>query len=180
LSLQHGDTPGALESLWRAREKGADQARVECARACSLHVLGADLGECLAAYRVAVALNPQNAPLKLNLSQLLFIRRDDAEANKQLQQALQAGLDDSALLEAEFYQLAHTAAEPAPVLRDVQERLARGVRLRWNVLPNIERLRGEHPRKADLLEIVRRVMLGEQDPTVLEQVLAEWPANPKA
>jgi tetratricopeptide (TPR) repeat protein len=176
LSLVHGEGPAALESLRRARERGADQARVECALACGLHISGADVGECLAAYQVAVALNPQNAALKLDLSQLLFLRQDDDEANRQLQEALRIGLDDGAMLEARFYQLAHTAADPASVLQDAKERLGRGVRLKWNVLPNIERVRTERAQKADLLEIVHKGMLGEQDPAALAQVLADWPA----
>jgi len=175
LSLLHGEAPAALESLTRAREKGADQAKVESAFACGLHMAGADLGECLAAYRVAVALNPQNAALKLNLSQLLFLRRDDGEAIRQLQEALRGGLDDDAMLEAAFYQLAHTAAEPAPVIREVADRLARGVRLHWNVLPNIERVRKEQPQRASLLEILREVMLGRQAATVLDTLAAKWP-----
>jgi len=172
--LIHGEGPAALENLRRAREKGADQARVECAFACGLHMAGADVGECLAAYQVAVALNPQNAALRLNLTQLLFLRRDDDEANRQLHEALRGGLDDGAMLEAAFYQLAHTAAEPAPVFRDVAERLARGVRLRWNVLPNIERVRKDEPQKAALLEIVRKVMVGEQEPAILDKMAANW------
>jgi Flp pilus assembly protein TadD len=175
LGLLHGEAPAALESLRRAREKGADQAKVECAFACGLHMVGAGLGECLAAYQVAVALNPQNAALQLNLSQLLFLRGDDDEANRRLQEALPDGLDDGAMLEAAFYQLAHTPAEPGPVIRDVAERLARGVRLNWNVLPNIERVGKEQPKKAALLEIVRKVMIGEQTPAVLDQVAAKWP-----
>ena len=176
LSLLHGEAPAALEALRRAREKGADQAKVECAFACGLHMAGGDLGECLGAYRVAVSLNPQNAALKLNLSQLLFLRGDDGEASGYLQEALRGGLDDGAMLEAAFYQLAHTAAEPVPLIRDVTERIARGVRLNWNVLPNIELVRREQPRKAALLEIVRKVMLGQQKPVVLDEVAANWPA----
>jgi len=173
--LLHGEAAAALESFARAREKGADQAKVECAFACGLHIAGGDLGECLAAYQVAVALNPQNAALKLNLSQLLFLRRDDGEANSQLQEALRGGLDDGAMLEAAFYQLAHTAAEPAPLFRDVAQRLAGGVRLNWNVFPNIDLVRKEQPQKAALLEIVRKVMIGEEAAAVLEKMAGKWP-----
>jgi hypothetical protein len=70
--------------------------------------------------------------------------------------------------------LAHTAAEPVPLIRDVTERLARGVRLNWNVLPNIELVRKEQPQKAARLEIVRKVMIGEQKSVVLDKVAADW------
>jgi Flp pilus assembly protein TadD len=180
LTLQHGDASQAVGNLRLAREKGADQARVECALACALHIVGADVGECLAAYQVAVALNPNNAALKLNLAQLLFLRRDDQEAIKQLQDALRIGLDEDAMLEAKFYQLAHTPADPASLLQDVAERIARGVRLSWNVLPNIERVRAEQAQKADLLESVRKVMIGEQPPATFARVLRDWPTAPRS
>jgi Flp pilus assembly protein TadD len=175
LGLIHGEASAALESIRLAREKRGDQAKVEAAFACGLHIVGAEVGECLAAYQVAVALNPQNGALKLNLSQLLFLQRDKQEALKQLQDAIRSGLDEGAMLEAAFYQLAHTAADPTPIVREVAERLARGTRLRWNVLPNIECVRNEEPQKAALLETVRRVMLGEEGPAALEHIASKWP-----
>jgi Tfp pilus assembly protein PilF len=72
-----------LESLvdYRtAREKGADQARVEVGYSCALQMSGAPVGECIAAYRTAIALNPDNAALRLNLAQLLFIKPVSGEA----------------------------------------------------------------------------------------------------
>jgi hypothetical protein len=55
---------------------------------------------------VAIVLNPANPSLRLNVAQLLFIKGDDLEANKQLQEALRLRLGDSAQLEAQFYELA--------------------------------------------------------------------------
>jgi hypothetical protein len=87
------------------------------------------------------------------------------------------GLNESAQLEAQFYQLAHTSAEPAAILRATDECLSHGARLQWNVLPNIERVKEVHPEKAALLDAVRKVMAGEQDRPALEQVLADWPSG---
>ena len=84
------------------------------------------------------------------------------------------------MLEAKFYQLAHTAADPASLLQDVAERVARGVRLSWNVRPNIERVRAEQAQKADLLESVRKVMIGEQPLAAFATVLRDWPTAPRS
>lgn len=62
----------ALAAYRRARELGADQAAVEAGYACALHVSGAPLTECIAAYRTAIALNATNGGLRLNMAQLLF------------------------------------------------------------------------------------------------------------
>jgi len=48
-------------------------------------------------------------------------------------------------------------------------------RLRWNVRPNIARVKEVQPEKVTLLEGVCRVMAGEQDRAVLAQILANWP-----
>ncbi len=89
------------------------------------------------------------------------------------------GLDESAQLEAQFYQLAHTSAEPASILQATNEYLSRGAVLRWDVQKNIEKVRGRHAEKAILLETVYRVMAGKQDRVALAQVIANWPSNPK-
>lgn len=178
LSLLEGNASQALESFRHARDKGEEQAQVECGFACALHMSGAPIGDCVGAYRVAIGLNPQNAGLKLNLAQLLFLKNDDLQATRQLQEAMRIGLDESALLEAQFYQLAHTSAEPAAILRATNECLSHGARLRWNVRANIERVKEVHPEKAALLETVCRVMAGEQDRAALVQVLAHWPSSP--
>jgi len=179
LNLLAGNAKLALESFLRAREKGADQAQTESGYAIALHLSGAPVGECIAAYRVAMTLDKQNSNLRLNLAQLLFIKGDDQEAGKQLQEALRLGLDDSAKLEAQFYQLAHTFADPAAILRATEDCLSRGARLRWNVQQNIARVKDVHPEKVALLETVRRVMAGEKDRATLAQVLAKWPSSPK-
>src|ERR1700685_1156801 len=112
---------------------------------------GTPIGECLAAYRLAITLNPQNPSLKLNLAQLLFIKGDEWEASRQLQEALTLGLDESAQLEAQFYQLAHTSVDPAEILRSTSDCLSRGARLHWNVASNIEKIRQVQPERANLL-----------------------------
>jgi len=174
LNILNGAASEALEGLRRAREKGADQAGVEAGYAFALHVSGAPIGECIAAYRTAIALNPKNAPLKLNLAQLMFIRGDDAEANRQLLEAMRLGLDESAQLEAQFYLLSHTSSDPAAIFQTTKALLTRGARLRWNIRPNIEVVSRRDPHKAVLLELLSRVMAGERDPVFLDQVLARW------
>lgn len=177
LHLLEGNALEALVSFRRAREKGADQAQVEGRFACALHLSGAPVGDCIGAYRVAIALNPQNADLKLNLAQLLFLKGDDSQANTQLQEAMRMGLGESAQLEAQFYQLAHTFAEPASILKATDEYLSRGARLRWDVRANIEKVRVRHAERAKLLETVYKVMAGEQDRATLVQILAHWPSS---
>lgn len=103
LSLRDGNASEALEGFRRAREKGADQAAVEAGSAFALQLSGAPVGECIAAYRVAIGLNPEDGALRLNLAQLMFIKGDDKEANKLLLEAMRSGLDESAQLEAQFY-----------------------------------------------------------------------------
>lgn len=178
LSLLDGIALEALEGFQRAREKGADQARVEAGYACALQVSGAPIGECIAAYRVAITLNAANGALRLNLAQLMFIKgnkSDEAEASRQLHEAMRLGLDESAQLEAQFYFLSHTSSEPAEIFRTTKLLLTRGTRLRWNIQPNIETVRKLNPQKAALLELVSRVMAGEQNQLALDQVCAQWP-----
>ncbi len=175
LSLLNGDALEAVEGFRRAREKRADQAGVEAGYSVALQVSGAPIGECIAAYRVAIALNPENGPLRLNLAQVLFIKGDDKEANKRLHEAMRLSLDESAQLEAQFYLLSHTSSDPAGIFRTTKSLLARGARLRWTVRPNIETVRRHDAQKAALLELVSEVMKGERDQIFLDQILVRWP-----
>jgi Flp pilus assembly protein TadD len=175
LSLRDGNASEALEGFRRTREKGADPAALEAGYAVALQLSGAPIGECIAAYRAAIALNPEDGVLRLNLAQLMFIKGDDREANRLLAQAMRLGLDESAQLEAQFYLLSHTTSEPAEIVRVTKRLLTRGARLRWNVRPSIETLSRRDPQKAVLLELVSRVMAGEQHQALLNQVLARWP-----
>jgi Flp pilus assembly protein TadD len=177
LSLINGNALEALEDFRRAREQGADQPRVEVGYAFALQMSGASDGECIAAYHVAITLTPENGALRLNLAQLMFIKVDGPEANKQLQEAMSSGLDESAQLEAQFYLLAHTSSDPAVIFQTTKLLLTRGARLRWNVQPNIETVRRRDPKKAVRLELISKVMAGERDPVFLDQVLARWPRN---
>jgi hypothetical protein len=72
-------------------------------------------GECIAVNHVAITLTPENGTLRRNLAQLMFIKVDGPEANKQLREAMSSGLDESAQLEAQFYLLAHTSSDPAVI-----------------------------------------------------------------
>jgi Tfp pilus assembly protein PilF len=175
LSLLDGAALDALEDFRRAREKGANQAEVENGYAVALQMSGASVGECIAAYRVAITLNPENGALRLNLAQLMFIRGDHTEANRLLHDAMRLGLDASAQLEAQFYILAHNPSDPAVIFQMTKTLLTGGGRLRWDVGPNIEKVRQSDPQKAALLEIVSEVMKGERDQLFLDQALARWP-----
>jgi tetratricopeptide (TPR) repeat protein len=164
----------ALEDFRRAREKGAPEADVELGYAYALQMSGAPIGACIASYRAAIALNPRDGNLKLNLAQLLFVKCDNSEGNKLLQEALRIGLDDTAQLEAEFYLVAHTSADPQAVFQKTKSLLARGVRLGWDVQSNLDVIGQCDEEKATLLESVVAVMKGEQQPDILDHVLDRW------
>ncbi|HKY53917.1 MAG TPA: tetratricopeptide repeat protein, partial [Anaerolineales bacterium] len=91
LNLLDGKATEAVESFRRARETGADQADVEYYYAFALHMSGGPIRECIAAYHVAIALKPKDGALRLNLAQLLFVKGDDTEASRQLQEAIRLG-----------------------------------------------------------------------------------------
>jgi Flp pilus assembly protein TadD len=175
LSLSSGNAVEALDDLRRAREQGADRTGVEVHYAFALQMCGAPIGECIAAYFLAIQLAPKDGALKLNLAQLLFIKGDDPEANRQLREAMRSGLDEPAQLEVQFYLLAHTSSDPSVIFQTTKSLLTRGARLRWNVRPNIETVRQRDPQKAVFLELVSEVMAGERDQVCLDQVLARWP-----
>ncbi len=175
VSLLTGNASEALEGFQQAREKGAQEVEVEAGYACGLHLSGEPVGKCIAAYLGAIALNPENGALRLNLAQLMFIKGDDVDANKQLQEAMRLQLSDSAQLEAQFYLLAHTSSDPAKILRTAKSLLAQGALLGWNVRPNYERVGRRDPEKSALLELVSEVMAGERDQRFLDKVLARWP-----
>jgi Flp pilus assembly protein TadD len=174
LSLHDGNALEALEDFRRAREKGADPAAVEAGYAFALQVSGSPIGECIAAYRAAIGLNPEDGALMINLAQLMFIEGEDREANRLLLRAMRSGLDESAQLEAQFYLLSHTSSEPAEIVRVTKRLLNRGARLRWNVRPNIKAVSQRDPQKAVLLELVSQIMAGDQDQELLDQVIARW------
>jgi Tfp pilus assembly protein PilF len=177
LSLTSGSASEALELLRRARENQADQAAVEADYAFALHLSGASVGECIGAYLTAIALNPENGDLRLNLAQLLFIKGNDVEANKQLQEAIRLPLTESAQLEAQFYLLTCIGCDAAEIVRAMKTLLVRGTHLSWDLKPNIESVRSQNPEKADLLEVVRQVISGERDGGLLDDVLARWPSK---
>jgi len=174
LNLHDGNALEALEDFRRAVEKGADPAAVEAGYAFALHLSGAPIGDCIAAYRAAIGLNPQEGALMLNLAQLMFIEDEDREANRLLLRAMRSELDESAQLEAQFYLLSHTSSEPAEIVRVTKRLLDRGARLRWDIGPNIEAVRQHDPQKAVLLELVSEIMAGDQDQELLDQILTRW------
>jgi tetratricopeptide (TPR) repeat protein len=170
--LLDGRVPEALQGLERAREKGAEEARVESCYACAVHMNGAPVGECIAAYRSAIALSPTNGALRLNLAQLLFLKAEEQEANALLREALKMGIDSSAQLEAQLYFLCHTEADPSAIAHATKELLKGGARLQWDVRPNIAIVRDRDPRRAMLAESFLEVMQGYKDPEQLDRAVS--------
>jgi Flp pilus assembly protein TadD len=177
LTLLHGDARDALESFVLARERGANRAATELGYACALHMSGGPIGQCIGAYRVAIAANPENGFLRLNLSQLMFLNGEDPEALRQLREAMKLGLDDSAQLEAQFYLLVHTDVDPSAILRRVKPLLASGARLSWNLVPNIEKVSDGKPETAAILHLVTQVMAGDHPLDSLDELLARFGAG---
>ncbi|MGH7487736.1 MAG: tetratricopeptide repeat protein, partial [bacterium] len=106
LRLSRGDADGALGKVEDARSNGADQAQAETLNAFATQMSRAPLGECIAAYEVAISVRPDEPNLHLNLAQLLFLRGDSCRAVRELPPLDE--LADDGKLERLFYQLAHT------------------------------------------------------------------------
>ncbi len=75
-----------------------------------------------------------------------------------------------------FYRLCHTFSDPAEIFRATKALLTGGAQLRWNIQPNIETVRRREPQKAVLLEQVSKVMAGEQDQILLDEIFTHWPS----
>lgn len=157
IHLLAGQPDQALRRVDTAREHHADQSTTESLAAVALHISGRPASECVGAYRVAIALAPENGMLHLNLAQLLFILGDDSTARYELRQGMALGLDDGARLEAGFYRLAHTD-EIEDAARNIETQLGAGVRLLWDVRPNIERVGRSDPDRAEVLTKVAAAM----------------------
>ncbi|MBI4260685.1 MAG: tetratricopeptide repeat protein [Actinobacteria bacterium] len=171
--LMAGDPKGALESARHARERGADQAKVEAAFAVALQMGGASVGECIAAYRVALSIDSANAALRLNLAQLLFLRGDDAEARWELREAQRLGLDSPSQLEALFYELAHVSTDISRTIQRINDILSAGVHLNWNVQANVDKVAETRPRTGPLLSMLYRIMAGHESQSALEGLTSE-------
>lgn len=162
----------ALSGAEKAREKGADQAAVECCYACALHLSGAPIGQCIAAYRTAVALCPAIGALKLNLAQLLYLKGEDDEASALIREAFKVGVDSSAQLEAQLYFLCHTSADPRRVAEATKTLLKEGGRFKWDASSNIAYLRKRDPARAELAESFLEIMRGNTSPDQLDSLVA--------
>lgn len=166
------DAPeAALVDLTEARNHGAEQLVVEPLLAFAQQLAGGDVHTCVAAYRTAIAVAPDNPELHLNLSQLLFLRGETREADKHLRLALHQGLQPSGELEAMLYELAHHTVDPGPTLRRVRELCADGARLDWDVSQNLEAVARVDAKKAEHLRVLVSVMRGDQHPDALDTVL---------
>ena len=172
LYLRQGDASAALNDYGQARAMGANQVEVEAGYSFALHLSGAPVDECIGAYRVAISLNGKNAPLRLNLAQLMFIRGLYAEAKQQLHEAMRLGLDETAQLEAQFYLLCHTSTAISEVAETIKRLLIRGARLKWDVRANIESIAVSNREKATSLDLVAQMMKGEEALVRLDEALA--------
>ena len=164
------DPIGAARDLKTARELGADQAQIEPYYALALHLGKCPIEDCIGAYRTALAINPDNGALHLNLAQLLFVWGKEVEAKSELTLALRKKLDGSAELEALFYSLAHLAAEVAPTLTRVRNLLDAGARLNWDVSMNLKGVEAIDSSRAEQLGLLVSVMRGELEFDVLARI----------
>lgn len=176
LHLRDGSISEALERFREARERGANQNQVEIGYAYALQLSNAPIGKCIDAYHVAISLNPDNAVLRLNLAQLLFLKDDRKGGEKNLVKAQQIGLDKPAQLEALFYRLCHTPSDSAPIFDEMEALLQAGARSSWNFQPNIEAVRAHEPQKSSLLGQVSKVIKGELDTSHLDHIKMNWPS----
>ncbi len=164
--LRNGED--ALKRFQAAREAGSDPAQTETGWAISMHLAHRPVGETIAAYRGAIALNPGNGDLKLNLAQLLFVKNQDSDAQALLVDAFRAGLDDASKLEAQFYLLCHSGEDLRPVINEIRRLLGSGAILNWDVQANIDKVRAQDGSRAEALEKVARAMKGLQPRETLE------------
>lgn len=173
IKLEDGAASEALEDFQKARGKNVEQSDVEVGHAIGLHISGAPIGDCIAAYRVAITLAPTLGELRLNLAQLLFLKGENVDAHKQLHEAMTLGLSESAQLEVQFYLLSHTSSDRAAIIQAIRTLLTRGARLRWNIKPNIEFVNSFDSKKASFLKLVSEIMAGERDEKLLESALSK-------
>lgn len=152
----------ALEQFTTAREKGGHQSDTEAGIAFALHLTEAPIGECVAAYRSAIAVAPKNGALRLNLAQLLFLRNEYREARKQLRRSIACGLGEAARLEAGFYRLAYNEDDAGEVFSELELLLSKGVRLDWNVDRNVQHLALTNPARAERLRALVPVLRGTE------------------
>jgi Tfp pilus assembly protein PilF len=134
---------------------GGDQKALMAAIACALHASGADPLLCIGEYRTAIALQPENAALHINLAQLLFLVGQSQEALEKLQRGLGLSPAADSELEAQFYLFAY-AKEPEAVIESRVDTLrVAGAKLNWNMDPTIEDIRRVNAEKAAKLVRLR-------------------------
>lgn len=163
----------ALGDLQDARELGADQTLVEPLYAFAVQLAGLPIKECADAYRTAIAVNPDNGALHLNLSQVLFALGATTEAEKELSLALREGLDSSAELEAILYSVAHLRVPVRPALDRVRQLCSDGARLDWDVSMTVNAIWERDPQRARQVEVLAAVMRGELDFDWLDSAASE-------
>jgi Tfp pilus assembly protein PilF len=164
----------ALQELRLLREQGADQRMVERGIAMALQVSGAPIDECINAYRTATAVNPKDGPLLLNLAQLLLARGNAEEGERRLREAIGLRLDSSALLEAQFYLLAHTKANPIEVFDSIKRLRADGTTVDWNFQPNIEAVRRISPQSASILADLADALTAQDVSASIDPLIKRW------
>lgn len=157
----------ARRNLGRAREysdsayqNGADQSLLLPLQAFLTEMEGQEVAACIAAYRTAIAVSPENYALKLNLSQLLLAIDDRSESRRLLAAAEIDSKDLAAQLEGAFYWLVHAGDDPATY--DTVIRLyEQGARLTWDVRHAIGFAQRNFPDHAALLAELREALAAD-------------------
>ena len=72
------------------------------------------------------------------------------------------------MLEARFYQLAHTDEPRLPIARDLRRLLELGIRLAWDVSANVEYVSRSDPGRAKALTDIEKMLRGDRAVTNLE------------
>jgi Flp pilus assembly protein TadD len=160
VALARRDPAAALDRAQMARREIAGDPYIERAYATALQLTGGAPADCIAAYRLALVVNRNDANVLLNLAQLLFAIGADSEARGRLQEAERAGLEPTAQLEASFYWYAHTGASELDVIRRMERLLLEGARTTWDFGPNIARIATERPGRESVLRDLSSAMAG--------------------
>jgi hypothetical protein len=104
----------------------------------------------------------------------LFVKGYSKEAEKLLREAMQADIDETAQLEAQFYLLSHASENVLKVFQVIKDLLDRGARLNWDVEQNITVVRQDDPKRASLLTSVTEIMSGKEKVDKLVEISNHW------
>jgi tetratricopeptide (TPR) repeat protein len=173
IALQRKDASLALARFRTLRASRGGEPDVERNYSIALHMSGASAEDCIAAYRVVLAVDHTSTAAELalyhlNLAQLLFVIGAHIEARRHLEEAESSGLREEDQLEALFYRLAHTEEPRMQSLGAIKRLIGRGVRTNWDFERNIDVVADERPNDAQMLRVVAGVIRGRGPVTALD------------